>query len=134
MKQEEHNEQAALFRWAALAAGRYPELALLFAVPNGGRRDAVTGARLKAEGVKAGVPDIWLPVARCGYHGLVIELKAEGGRASREQKAWLRALEEQGWLAAVCVGATAAWELLGRYLEGTYPQKGNSCPKVSSDT
>ncbi len=121
VKQQEHYEQAHLFQWAALAAGQYPELALLFAVPNGGRRDKVTGARLKAEGVKAGVPDIWLPVARCGYHGLVIELKAPGGRASREQKAWLKALEEQGWLAAVCVGAVEARRLLQQYLEGSSP-------------
>ncbi len=134
MKQEEHNEQVALFRWATLAAGRYPELALLFAVPNGGRRDAVTGARLKAEGVKAGVPDIWLPVARCGYHGLVIELKAPRGRASREQRAWIGALEEQGWLAAVCVGAEAARKLLDQYLGGTYHKNGDSCQIVSSDT
>ena len=54
MKTDEHREQAALFEWARYAGGRYPELALLFAVPNGGRRDAVTGARLKSEGVKAG--------------------------------------------------------------------------------
>jgi hypothetical protein len=121
MKQEEHNEQTRLFQWAALATGHYPELALLFAVPNGGRRDKVTGARLKAEGVKAGVPDVWLPVARCGHHGLVIELKAEGGRPSAAQKAWLKALTGQGWLALVCVGATAAERVLWQYLEGTYP-------------
>ena len=121
MRQEEHNEQVELFRWAGLAVGRHPELALLFAVPNGGRRDKVTGARLKAEGVKAGVPDVWLPVARCGFHGLVIELKAKSGRPSREQKAWLKALEEQGWLAVVCVGAAVAQRVLWQYLEGSYP-------------
>ena len=121
MKQVEHNEQVELFRWAGLAMRRYPELALMFAVPNGGRRDKVTGARLKAEGVKAGVPDVWLPVARCGFHGLVIELKAGSGRPSPAQKAWLKALEKQGWLAVMCVGAAAAQRVLWQYLEGSYP-------------
>ena len=64
MKQEEHEEQVKVFTWARWAEAARPELALLFAVPNGGRRDKVTAGRLKAEGVKAGVLDIWLPVAR----------------------------------------------------------------------
>ena len=64
MNDAEHREQVKLFAWAEWERIDRPELGLLFAVPNGGRRDAVTGARLKAEGVKAGVPDVWLPVAR----------------------------------------------------------------------
>lgn len=105
MRQDEHREQAALFAWAAAAEERHPALALLFAVPNGGARSAVTGARLKAEGVKRGVPDIWLPVARGGYHGLVIEVKAGKGRTTNEQRRWLAALTAEGWLALVCVGS-----------------------------
>lgn len=116
MKQLEHIEQVEVFRWAAENRGRYPELALLFAVPNGGARNKVTAARLKQEGVRAGVPDIWLPVARRGYHGLVIELKAGKGRVRPEQRAWLTALEVQGWLAQVQVGAEKAKELLAWYL------------------
>lgn len=120
MRQAEHNEQAALFAWAEWARLEHPELALLFAVPNGGARDVVTGARLKAEGVKRGVPDVWLPVARCGYLGAVIELKAGKGRPTKEQVAWLKALEEQGWLALVCVGCGAARDVLLQYLTGKY--------------
>ncbi len=118
VKQAEHSEQVHLFTWARWTEGQYPELALLFAVPNGGRRDAVTGARLKAEGVKAGVPDVWLPVARGDYHGLVIELKAGKGRPSPEQRAWLEALKSQGYLALVCVGAEAARAAITAYLDG----------------
>ena len=116
MKQEEHEEQVKVFTWARWAEAARPELALLFAVPNGGRRDKVTAARLKAEGVRAGVPDIWLPVARGGYHGLVIELKTEAGRPTPEQKAWLAALEAQGWQALVCRGATATVRAIENYL------------------
>jgi len=70
MKQQEHNEQVAVFAWARWAEAQYPELALLFAVPNGGARNKVTAARLKAEGVKRGVLDIWFPVARGGWRRL----------------------------------------------------------------
>jgi hypothetical protein len=117
VKQDEHNEQVMLFAWARVMESQRPELELLFAVPNGGRRDAVTGARLKAEGVKAGVPDVWLPVARGGYHGLVIELKANvKGRATREQVEWMRRLEEQGYYVALACGGEAARKLIMSYL------------------
>lgn len=117
MRQDEHREQAALFAWARLAEKRYPALALLFAVPNGGARSAVTGARLKAEGVRRGVPDVWLPVARGGYHGLVMEIKAGKGRTTNEQRAWLAALTAEGWLALVCMGSDEAMEAILRYLD-----------------
>ncbi len=118
MNDAEHREQVGLFIWAEWAQLDWPELGLLFAVPNGGRRDVVTGARLKAEGVKRGVPDVWLPVARGGYHGCVIELKANvKGRPTREQVEWLKKLEEQGYYAALALGAEAAKRLLTWYLE-----------------
>lgn len=57
-------EQISLFRWANYSRGRYPELALLHHIPNGGTRSKSEAGRFRAEGVKAGVPDICLPVAR----------------------------------------------------------------------
>lgn len=122
MRQAEHSEQVALFAWARYAEAQYPELALMFAVPNGGARNVVTGQRLKQEGVKRGVPDVWLPVARCGYHGLVIELKAGKGRPTPEQKAWLQALTDEGWLALVCVGFEAARQVIVSYLQGSFEE------------
>lgn len=118
MKQEEHEEQVRVFTWARWAEATRPELALLFAVPNGGRRDKVTAGRLKAEGVKAGVLDIWLPVARGRYHGLVIELKTRTGRLTPEQKVWLEALTAQGWKALMCRGAAETVEVIEWYLAG----------------
>lgn len=118
MNDLEHREQARLFAWAEWERIDRPELGLLFAVPNGGRRDKVTGARLKAEGVKAGVPDVWLPVARGRWHGLVIELKAdESKRPSKEQVEWLTQLMEQGYYATVAAGTEAAKRLIVSYLE-----------------
>ena len=101
----EHQEQVMLFQWADWALR--PNL--LYAIPNGGKRDIRTAAMLKAEGVKPGVPDIFLPVPRGGKHGLYIELKRRrGGTVSREQEAWMRALAEQGYMCALCHGAEAA--------------------------
>jgi hypothetical protein len=122
--ESEHAEQAALFRWAEFARARLPELALLYAVPNGGHRHKATAARLKAEGVKRGVPDVCLPVARDGAHGLYIELKAERGKATPEQLGWIRALRRQGYAACVCHGWEEARRVIEDYLaERAAPEK-----------
>lgn len=82
----EHHTQVACVRWFRM---QYPEYAhALFAVPNGGRRDAVTGARLKAEGVIAGVSDLIFLKSNALYGALLIEFKDEKGRQSPEQKRW----------------------------------------------
>lgn len=67
---DESGHQEALFSWAAYRTGLMPELQYMYHVPNGGKRDAATAVALKRQGVKAGVPDIMLPAARAGYHGL----------------------------------------------------------------
>lgn len=113
----EHTEQAALFSWADLQMGRWPELRMMYAVPNGGHRHKATAAKLKAEGVRAGVPDICLPVARHGYHGLYIEMKYGRNTPTEEQTAWLDALSEQGYLAVVCWGYDEAKRAIEEYLE-----------------
>ena len=79
-------EQQHLFQWARMMSGAHPELALMYKITNEGRRSRVNGARMVAEGMKKGVPDICLPVARGGHHGLYIELKRErNSRVTKEQ-------------------------------------------------
>lgn len=113
----EHEEQVALMRLVELHKGRWPELGMLFAVPNGGNRDIITAKKLKAEGVKAGVPDLCLPVPRGEYHGLFVELKRQKkSQISPEQVAWLKALQGQGYRAEMCLGAAAAWEVIQEYM------------------
>ncbi len=115
----EAEEQSALFSWAQLMYNKYPELELMYHIPNGGKRSKVEAARLKAQGVKAGVPDICLPVARGGYHGLYIELKrVQGGRASAGQKEWIPKLQRQGYLAVICRGWSAAANVIIEYMKG----------------
>lgn len=75
----------------------------LFAVPNGGRRDAVTGAIMKAEGVLAGVSDLILLVPRLGYGALLIEMKTPTGRQSESQREWERLVTSGGeYLYRIC--------------------------------
>lgn len=113
----EHQEQVALFEWAAWMARRHPDLLLMHAIPNGGKRDIRTAARLKAEGVKPGVPDIFLPVPKNGKHGLYIELKrSRGGMVSKEQEAWIRALSAQEYVCAVCHGHREAIRVITDYM------------------
>lgn len=114
----EAEEQTLLFRWAELQLGRWPELDMLFHVPNGGSRNRIEAARLKAQGVKSGVPDIWLPVPRGKHHGLVIELKRlKGGRTSREQVQWITSLNAHGYKAVVCRGWIEGKDEIERYLQ-----------------
>lgn len=112
-------EQVRLFQWARMQSGTMPELALLFHVPNGGKRYAATAKRLKAEGVKSGVPDLVLPVARRGFHGLFVELKRQRGNGTTEkQTEWIEALTKQGYYACVCYGWEEAMDVIMAYLKG----------------
>lgn len=97
---EEHRIQCSCVNWFRL---QYPTHAsALFAVPNGGRRDRVSGAKLKAEGVLPGVSDLILLVARGGYHALLIEMKTSKGKQSPAQKEWARDMAARGYLYVVC--------------------------------
>jgi hypothetical protein len=118
-KISEHQEQVCLFQWAEINKEKYPELEWMFAIPNGGSRNKREGALLKAEGVKAGVSDIFLPVPRCGFHGLFLEMKKEHkGITSELQIDFQRFALSQGYLAVVCHGAPKAKIVLDIYLQG----------------
>jgi len=119
----EHDEQAKLFQWAKLQEKRYPELALMFAIPNGGDRHPAVGAKMKAEGVKAGVPDIFLPVhrVRLGWvdFGLFVEMKRDSKEKPKaEQKKWLADLEHRGYRVEVGYGFEDARDKILAYLNG----------------
>ena len=113
---DESGHQEALFSWAAYRTEIMPELQYMYHVPNGGKRDKATAAVLKRQGVKAGVPDIMLPAARAGYHGLYIELKAGENTTTKKQKEWLEYLRQQGYYTAVCYGWQPAAQLIEQYL------------------
>lgn len=119
----EHSHQAAIFCWANQNLQKYPDLKWLFAIPNGGARDKRTGAKLKAEGVKPGVPDMFLMAKRGRYAGLWIELKKpakdgkKAGVVSGNQLPWLEQARVCGHGAIVCYGWEDAVKTLITYLE-----------------
>jgi hypothetical protein len=121
-KISEHGAQVALIKTTNMHTGQRPELALLFAVPNGGKRDKRTAAKLKAEGVRAGVPDLCLPVARGVYHGLFIEMKVGRNKAEPEQLWWIEQLTRQGYYCQICYDWSKAMEILIDYLDGRIAQ------------
>lgn len=114
----EHNEQVAVFRWAQMNEGRWPELRWMFAIPNGGARATLTAIKLKAEGVKSGVPDIFLPAPRNGCPGLWIELKVGKNKATSNQLDWMEGLQHYGYAVALCYGAEEAIRTITNYLRG----------------
>lgn len=115
----ESQEQQGLFQWWALAHRTFnlPEVAL-FAVPNGGHRQLATAARMKREGVRAGIPDVFLAVPADHFHGLWLEIKrARGGRVSKTQKETMTLFERLGYQVAVCYGCRDAIAAVEKYLE-----------------
>jgi len=99
MKDREHEIQVECVKWFRM---KFRE-ARIMAIPNGGQRNVIVAAKMKAEGVLAGVPDLFVPVACGGYHGLWIEMKKSRvgvrgelvgkgvvSEAQEEMIAWLR--------------------------------------------
>ena len=126
-KSPEHDMQVALFRWATAMRGQHPELYLLYAVPNGssrtmytaknGKRFAPEGMRMRAEGMKAGVPDVCLPVPRRASGSLYIEMKAEKGATSEAQDEWISRLRSAGNNVEICRSTDAAIKVIENYLK-----------------
>ena len=123
MKDAEHRAQVAVIKWARSMVHIRHELGLLFAIPNGGVRNAVTAMRLKHEGVLAGIPDLFLPVAKYTclskhliYNGLFVEMKVKPNTVSLHQKDVHEKLWNQGYMVAVCWAAQEAIETIAEYL------------------
>ena len=95
MKSKEHELQAACVKWFSLQYPQYDRM--LFAIPNGGHRDIRTAARLKAEGVKRGVPDLFLSIPRAGYCGLYIEMKYGENKLTADQEAFFKKARDLGY-------------------------------------
>lgn len=86
-------------------------------IPNEGKRSYATGAALRRGGLRRGFPDLFIPLACKGYHGLFVEMKRKGGRVSEDQKEWLRRLMRNGYLCEVCFGADEAIKIVKKYTE-----------------
>ena len=118
--QREEQEQIALIDWARLYRYRgLPLTTWLYAIPNGGKRDARTAARLKAAGVRAGVSDVHLPIRTSRYTSLWFELKAtppHNAPATKDQREWVELMRAEGARAEIVLGWEAAKALIVEYL------------------
>jgi hypothetical protein len=101
------------------------EYSLIYAVPNGGARSPVTGARLKKEGVKRGIPDVNIDHPRSGYHGMRIEFKVPGGKPTEHQKKVIAYMNAEGYLVRIHTDPHVAFSELKSYLEGTFVEERN---------
>ncbi len=115
----EAQEQTDLISWArdCIKNNIYPELIMLYAVPNGGTRDKLEAVNLKRQGVVAGVPDLCLAVPKGKYHGLYIEMKVHPNKTTNKQEQWLANLSYYGYAVKVCYGAVAAKTAIEHYLK-----------------
>jgi len=112
-----HQEQ--IFKWARSQQIKIPELQLLHASLNGVKLSPALAGKMKRQGMRSGVPDIFLPVARGMYAGLFIELKkASGGVVSAAQRKFLAALESEGYKAVICRGYVETIQTIKEYLSG----------------
>lgn len=115
MKYDESKLQQTCVKWFNY---QYIELrGCLFAVPNGGARDAVTGRILKMEGVVAGVADLILLVPNKHHHSLCIEMKTEKGRQSASQREWQGEIEQYGNKYVICRSLDDFIKTIKDYLE-----------------
>lgn len=114
----EEEEQKTVISWCRIQESRWPELRLIYHVPNEGKRSKTTAAAEKAMGLRAGVSDLCLPVPRAWFHGLYVEMKALDGKVTKEQEEFLSAVREQGYCCCACWGANAAIWLIERYMKG----------------
>lgn len=88
-------------------------------IPNEGKRSAAYAAQMKCMGLAKGFPDLFIPVAVSGFHGLFIELKRDRkSKPTEQQRAWVEYLNRAGYRAAVCHGADAAIEEIKNYYGG----------------
>lgn len=112
----EHDIQTAFFDWVRLAKNIHPVLKLVFAVPNAAKRGFKTAARMKAEGLVSGVPDVLFPAPRHGFSGLAMEFKRPGEKPTEAQLEFMDGLLKENWLVVVVTDSEAAIRTVRDYL------------------
>lgn len=115
----EYFHQVHIFQFTEVMSKQYPELRLLNGSLNGVRLTIGQAVKAKKAGMKAGYPDLFLPIAKNNYHGLFIELKKKTGiKPTAKQIEWINDLREEGYCVEVCWGADMAKAILIQYLKG----------------
>lgn len=113
----EHENQAAFFDLLELNKNKYPFLKWIFAIPNGGHRQIVTAVKLKREGVRRGIFDVFICLPFAGKSGMFLEFKSAKGRLTKEQSEFRAFAELNGYATAVCRSWREAAREVEKYLE-----------------
>ncbi len=113
----EELEQETVFAWAEYQVNAHPELRFMYHIANEGKRSRMAGGRLRAVGMKRGVPDICLPAPKGIYHGLYVEMKFGKNKPTKEQQDYLIFLNSQGYFVKVCYSADEAIKTIAEYLK-----------------
>lgn len=106
--------QCAFFAHLKLALPKiYP---YAFSIPNGGYRNKREAARLKREGLKSGIPDVFIACPLGGYHGLFIEFKRmKNSKISDAQKEYIQILSDAGYFCCICTCPLEAIDVIKTY-------------------
>ena len=118
MRPKEIQIHCAYVAWTVRMRSMHPVLSRGFHPANGEQRDAKTGAKLQRMGVRAGVLDWCLPVARGGFAGLWIEFKRPGEKPTKVQASEIEQLRAEGHCVAVCDDWERAAQLTMDYVAG----------------
>lgn len=120
----EYQEQAAVIEWwSAYAPTKGIDVRLLMSIPNGSflagdaQKRGIQMRRLKATGLRVGVPDLLLAVTRPYFSGLWMEMKRRDGKPSPDQVEMIDLLRRQDYNAVICLGANEAIRAIRAYLD-----------------
>lgn len=113
VKKSEHEIQVSCVNYFRM---KYPKF-LIWAIPNGGDRNVVVGKKLKDEGALSGVPDLHVPVAMKGFHGLYIEMKAGKNKPTDKQLNIMDKLRSEGYKCEVCYTLDEFIKVVDNYLK-----------------
>ena len=115
--QPESIEQAKVIAWARANENNYPYLWMLHSSLNGVKMTKAQAGRAIAQGMLSGVPDLFLPVPKNGYHGLFIEMKYGSNKVTENQEKFLQNAANVGYAVSVCYSANEAIKRIEDYYE-----------------
>lgn len=120
-RKTELTEQQAVIEWCEVMSRQFPELKTIYHIPNEGKRSRIGGADLKKAGLKPGVPDLCLPIARGGWNALYIEMKKDRTcKCTKDQIDFQALLAHQGNFCCIAYGFDEAVCCIKKYLGGFY--------------
>lgn len=121
MKHIESAYQTQVVEWSRWAFKvnpvRYPYLDMLHCSLNGVKLSGTQAKIAKGQGMLSGVPDLFLPVPKNGFHGLFIEMKSDKGRVTENQHWFLTNAESLSYKTVICYSAKEAISAIQAYYD-----------------